>query len=137
MSDVDKIKSEIDLVEKVTKQIITLSSGMIVILVTVLGYYFEYLDYQPNLWIWTTLGASVSLLFSIVFGIFVYGSLISSIHNSKKLQEANVYSSPITKLAILQWLSFIVGVILLVVSLCLLLSTQPSQIDCMIGLSMC
>lgn len=51
MSDADKIKSEIDLVEKVTKQIITLSSGIIVILVTVLGYYFEYLHYQPNLWI--------------------------------------------------------------------------------------
>jgi hypothetical protein len=102
VSGADKVKSEIDLVEKVTKQIITLSSGIIVILVTVLGYYFEYLDYQPNVWIWTTLGASISLLFSIVLGIFVYGSLISSIHNSKKLQEANVYSSPITKLAILQ-----------------------------------
>jgi len=130
VSDADKVKSEIDLVEKVTKQIITLSSGIIVILVTVLGYYFEYLDYQPNLWIWTTLGASVSLLFSIILGVFVYGSLISSIHNSKKLQEANVYSSPITKLAILQWFFFIVGVGFLIASLCLILLTQPSQVDC-------
>ena len=128
MSGADKVKSEIDLVEKVTKQIITLSSGIIVILVTVLGYYFEYLDYQPNLWIWTTLIASISLLFSIVLGIVVYGSLISSIHNSKKLEEADVYGNEITRWAKFQWLSFIAGVILLVVSLYLILSTQPSQI---------
>lgn len=136
MSGADKVKLEIDLVEKVTKQIITLSSGIIVILVTVLGYYFEYLDYQPNLWIWTTLGASISLLFSIVLGIVVYGSLISSIHESEKLQEADVYSRKITRWAMLQWGCFIVGVLLLIVSLCLLLLTQPSQIDCMIGLGM-
>lgn len=130
MSGADKVKSEIDLVEKVTKQIITLSSGIIVILVTVLGYYFEYLDYQPNVWIWTTLGASISLLFSIVLGIFVYGSLISSVHKSEKLEEADVYSRKVTRWAKLQWSCFILGIIFLIASLCLILLTQPSQVDC-------
>ena len=127
MSKTDKIKSEIDLVEKVTKQIITLSSGIIVILVTVLGYYFEYLHYQPNSWIWITLGASVSLLFSIIFGIFVYGSLIGSIHTTKKLQDVNVYSRNIKIFAVVQWISFIVAIALLIVSLYFLI--QPSQIN--------
>jgi hypothetical protein len=103
LSDADKVKSAIDLVEKVTKQIITLSSGIIVILVTVMGYYFEYLNYQPNQWIWVTLVAGIFLIFSIVLGIFVYGALISSIHKSEKLQDANVYSETITAFAILQW----------------------------------
>ena len=128
LSDADKVKSAIDLVEKVTKQIITLSSGIIVILVTVMGYYFEYLNYQPNQWIWVTLVAGIFLIFSIVLGIFVYGALISSIHKSEKLQDANVYSGTITAFAILQWISFIGGVILLIFSLYLILSTQPSQI---------
>ena len=127
MSDTDKIKSEIDLVEKVTKQIITLSSGIIVIVVTVLGYYFEYLHYQPNSWIWTTLGATICLLVSIISGIFVYGSLIGSIHKTKKLQDVNVYSSNIQVFAMLQWITFIIGIGLLIWSLYYLI--QPSQIS--------
>lgn len=121
MSDLDKVKSEIDLVEKVTKQIITLSSGIIVILVTVLGYFFEYVENRPNLWTWTILGAGMSLLFSIFCGIIVYGALISSIHNSKKLEEANVYRKAITRSAMLQWILFSIGILFLIVALCLML----------------
>ena len=125
MSDTDKIKTEIDLIEKVTKQIITLSSGIIVILVTVLGYYFEYLHYQSNSWIWTALGATICLLVSIISGVFVYGSLIGSIHNTEKLQDLNVYSRGIKIFAMLQWSSFIFAIALLTVSLHCLIQSSP------------
>lgn len=107
----------IDLVEKVTKQIITLCTGIIVILATVLGYFFEYFRDQPVSWIWTTFYASISLLISIVFGLLVYGSLIRSVHKSKKIEEVNVYESPVRWLAIFQWATFAVGIFFLIVSL--------------------
>lgn len=129
MSATEKIKSEIDLVEKVTKQIITLSSGIIVILITVLGYYFEYLHNQPDSWIWTTFWASISLLLSIIFGLLVYGALIGSVHATKKLQGANVYSSTIRFFAILQWGTFVVAIGLLICSLYQICSVQPPQIN--------
>jgi len=107
----------VDLVEKVTKQIITLCTGTIVVLATVLGYYFEYFRGQPVSWIWTTLYASISLLVSIIFGLLVYGSLISSVHKSKDMESVDVYASPVRWLAFLQWLTFVIGIFFLIVSL--------------------
>lgn len=121
MSGEPKIKSEIDLVEKVTKQLITLSSGIIVILVTVLGYYLEYFhDDQPVSWTWTAFIASICLLLSIIFGIFVYGSLISTVHKGEKLEVIDVYGCTIRSFAFLQWISFISGIGFLIVSLYLI-----------------
>jgi hypothetical protein len=101
----------VDLVEKVTKQIITLYTGTIAILATVLGYYFEYFRGQPVFWIWTTFYASISLLVSIIFGLLVYGALISSVHRSKNMESVDVYASPV------RWLAFAIGIFFLIVSL--------------------
>jgi len=107
----------VDLVEKVTKQIITLSTGTIVLLATVLGYYFEYFRGQPVSWIWTVLYASVFLFVSIFFGLLVYGALVSSVHGSKDMESVDVYASPIRWLSFLQWVTFAIGIFFLIVSL--------------------
>jgi hypothetical protein len=107
----------VTLVEKVTKQIITLCTGTIVVLVTALGYYFEYFRGQPVPWVWTTFGAGVFLLVSIIFGLLVYGALISEAHGSKSMENIDVYSSPVRWFAIFQWGTFAVGIFFLIASL--------------------
>ena len=107
----------IDLVEKVTKQIITLCAGIIVVLTTILGYYFEYFSNQSVLWTLTILSASISFLVSIFLGLLVYGTLLNSIHRSKNLEELNIYDSPLRYFAVFQWFTFALGAALLIFSL--------------------
>lgn len=112
-----KTELQIDLVEKVTKQIITLCAGIIVVLVTILGYYLEYFNNQSVSSAWTILFASISFLLSIISGLFVYGTLINSIYGSKNLEELNIYDSPLRYIAIFQWFTFALGIALLTISL--------------------
>ena len=119
MSSDKKAELQIDLVEKVTSQIITLCSAIILVLVTILGYYFEYFASRsiPLICMWTIIFASVFFLASIILGFFVYGSLIGSLHCNKKLEDMSVYDNPLRCCAILQWITFIVGITLLIASL--------------------
>lgn len=123
MSSDKKVELQVDLVEKVTKQIITLCSAIIVVLVTILGYYFEYFANRSVslTWIWMILLASGFFLGSIILGLFVYGSLIESLYHSKKLEDVNVFGNSIRCWAILQWITFVVGIALLIATLYLLL----------------
>lgn len=107
----------VDLVEKVTQQIITLCTGTIVVLATVLGYYFEYFRGQPVSWIWTILYASIFLFASIFFGLLVYGALVYSVHVSKNMNDVDVYASPVRWLSFLQWVTFAIGISFLIVCL--------------------
>lgn len=121
MSTNKKIETELDLVEKVTKQILTLSSGTIVILVTILGYFFENNTQTAKLWLWPVLISSVFFLLAIICGVFIYGILINKIHSAKELDEVDVYNSTITNCAQWQWICFIAGIICLISSFGLIL----------------
>ena len=123
MSSDKKVELQVDLVEKVTKQIITLCSAIIVVLVTILGYYFEYFTNRSVslTLIWMILLASGFFLGSIILGLVVYGSLIGSLYHSKKLEDVNVFGNPLKSWAILQWITFIAGIALLIATLYLLL----------------
>lgn len=127
MSTDKRAELQIDLVEKVTKQIITLCSGIIVILVTVLGYYYEYFGNLLIPWIWTILSASALFLVSIFFGLFVYGALISSIGRSEKLEDLDIYGGSIRYIAVLQWITFAIGLAFLLMSLYQMSVTPPTN----------
>lgn len=117
MSSGKRVELQVDLVEKVTKQIITLSSGIIVVLVTILGYYLENFSNQPISWPWTIFYASICFLISIFLGLIVYGSLIGSIHERNKLEDVDIYNTPLKYLAICQWITFAIGILFLIISL--------------------
>lgn len=112
-----KVKAEIDLVEELTKQIITLSTSILVIMATVMGYYFQSLGRIPFPNLSIIVVSATLFLISIFVGILVYGVLISSIHRSRKLEEVNIYSSNLRIFALGQWSSFILGIILLAYSI--------------------
>lgn len=118
MSSDERAKVQIDLVDKVTSQIITLSSAIIVVLVTILGYYYEYSPKHsiPYTGMLTIFLSGVFFLGSIFFGLVVYGALISSLDN-KSLSRINMYESPLRYVAILQWLFFAIGIVFLILSL--------------------
>ena len=110
MNSDSKTKLEIDLVEKITKQIITLSSGIVVVLMTILGYFLDIFDILPSSLIRIIFVSNLFFGLSIISGILVYGSLISSIHEVKEIDKVDVHSGNITLFAILQWVSFILGI---------------------------
>jgi len=110
MNNDSKTKMEIDLVEKITKQIITLSSGIVVVLMTILGYFLDIFEILPSSLIRIIFVSNLFFWVSIIFGILVYGSLISSIREVKEIDNVDVYSGNIRWLAILQWLTFILGI---------------------------
>lgn len=110
MNSDSKTKVEIDLVEKITKQIITLSSGIVVVLITILGYFLDVFEVLPSSLIQIIFVSNLLFWISIIFGILVYGSLISSIHEVKEIKEVDVHGGNIKWFAILQWLTFILGI---------------------------
>ncbi len=110
MNSDSKTKVEIDLVEKITKQIITLSSGIVVVLITILGYFLDIFEVLPSSLIQIIFVSNLLFWISIIFGILVYGSLISSIHEVKEIKEVDVHGGNIKWFAILQWLTFILGI---------------------------
>jgi hypothetical protein len=138
-----RLNVQIDLVDKVTSQILTLSSAIIAVLVTVLGYYFKYSPENPIPYIGmlAIFLAGVFFLGSIIFGIFVYGALIASLQpktedaegddkESKKSDEkpknAGVYGRKIAICAAIQWVCFLIGIGLLLVSLYQVTMTPPT-----------
>lgn len=61
--------------------------------------------------------ASVFFFVSIIFGLLVYGSLIQSLYDLKELDEVDVYGNSVRCFAVLQWITFAVGIAFLIVTL--------------------
>jgi len=118
MSSNDRVQVQINLVDKVTSQIITLSSGIIVVLVSILGYYYEYSPKHliPYAGMLTIFLSGVFFLVSIVAGLIVYGAMISSLEN-KNLSRMSMYELPLRYSAFLQWVFFAAGILTLILSL--------------------
>jgi hypothetical protein len=142
-SNASRLKVQIDLVDKVTSQIITLSSAIIAVLVTILGYYFKYSPKNPIPYIGmlAIFLAGVFFLGSIIFGIFVYGALIAYLKpktegakgddkepkkSDDEPKNAGVYGHKIMFCAAIQWVCFLIGIGLLLVSLYQVTLTPPT-----------
>jgi hypothetical protein len=96
-------KKALDTAIDLTKQLITLSTGVITVFATVLGL----LKPISTSTVWYLFLGLVLEIISIVFGLCVQGAVIASLSTEKKFDIA--YSESVRFLAVIQWFFFLAG----------------------------
>lgn len=106
----EREKKAADAALDMTKQLITLATGIITVFVAILS-----LSKSATVLITQYLLVSLFLeLASIICGLLVQGAIVSALSDPKK--HGIVYQGTVTKLSKLQWVFFLLGILLLALS---------------------
>jgi len=104
------VKRAIDIALDMTKQLITLSTGVITVFAAVIGL----LKSVAQVAVWYLALALFLEIVSVIFGLLVQGAMVSHLTSTS---NEDVYEGTVTHLAKLQWLFFVLGLVMLPVSL--------------------
>ena len=112
MTEAEKASEKaLDIAIDLTKQLITLSTAVVSVVVAILGLFKSVsVTILPNL-----TGGVVLEFISIIFGLLVHGTITAALNNDKKLDV--VYGKAVISTAILQWIFFLTGLAWLLYSL--------------------